>query len=92
MEFEKYLFRTALNSWRIAKYSDGSRVKLIAEHDKRGEAESIEFENIDEYETWIDSIVDDETALYNQALGVKLVLDALTKGGINGINKRFFKC
>ena len=77
MKFEKFLFGVALNGWSVGKYSDGERVILVAEHITKPDAESKEFDSEDDYENWIDNIVDSETAIYNQAQAVRLVLDAL---------------
>jgi hypothetical protein len=77
MKFEKYIFGTALNGWSIAKYTDGECVRIVAEHSDFEDAGERTFESVDAYEAWIDEIVDDETANYNKAQAVNLVLKAL---------------
>ena len=77
MKFEKYLFNTGLFGWSLAKYSDGERIEVIAEHEDGKTGESISFDSIEEYETWIDGIVDDETAITNGAEAANLVMKDL---------------
>ena len=77
MEFEKYVFGTFLNGWGIAKYTDGEEVRIVAEHSDYDNNGEMTFDSEEAYETWIDEIVDDETAIYNKAQAVNLVLDTL---------------
>ena len=77
MKFEKYVFGTALNGWSIAKYTDGERIRIVAEHSDHDDDGERIFNSEEDYENWIDNIVDSETAIYNQAQAVRLVLDAL---------------
>lgn len=84
MGFEKYLFKTALFGWSLAKYSDGESVRIVAEHENGEIGESASFSSVDEYEAWIDSIVDDKTAIYNGAESVRLVLEELEQSTLRG--------
>lgn len=77
MKFEKYVFGTLLNGWSIAKYTDGEKVKIVAEHSDYKDAGERTFQSHDDYEKWVDSLVDSETQTYNKALAVDLLLDAL---------------
>lgn len=77
MKFEKYVFGTALNGWSIAKYTEGDRVRIVAEHSDYGDAGERTFDSAEDYEIWIDGIVDDELAIYNKAQAVNVVLEAL---------------
>lgn len=77
MEFEKYIFGTALNGWSIAKYTDGEKVRIVAEHSDHEDAGERTFDSADAYEAWVDGVVDDETAIYNKAQAVNLMLEAL---------------
>ena len=79
MKFEKYVFGLALNGWSVAKYTSGEEIRIVAEHSDYANDGEKTFPNENEYICWIDGIVDDETATYNKALAVKLVLDALRK-------------
>lgn len=77
MEFQKWLFGTFLNNVGIAKYSDSNTIILVAKTIRGKKLGQRRFETLAEYREWIDSIVDDETAIYNRALAVELVQDAL---------------
>ena len=77
MKFEKYIFETLLNGWGVAKYTDDEKVRIVAEHSELPFLGERTFASEDAYETWIDGIVDDDTAIYNQAQAVNLVLKAL---------------
>jgi len=79
-EFEKFLFGTFLNNKGVAKYKDEKgRITLQIENIYRGVFQGLPvfFENNDEYEQWIDNIVDDETAIYNKALALDRVISAM---------------
>jgi len=79
-KFEKFLFSTFLNDKGVAKYRDEKgRITLKIEHASRGvfQGLSVFFENDNEYEQWIDNIVDDETAIYNKALALNRVISAI---------------
>ena len=79
-KFEKFLFSTFLNDRGVAKYIDEKgRITLKVEHASRGvfQGPPIFFENNNEYEQWIDNIVDDETAIYNKALALDRVISAM---------------
>ena len=78
MKFEKYVFSTALNGWSVAKYTDGEKVRIVAEHSDHESAGEKTFQSYDEYAEWVDGIVDSETQVYNRARAVDLLLDALT--------------
>ena len=61
-KFEKFLFSTFLNDRGVAKYIDEKgRITLKVEHASRGvfQGPPIFFENNNEYEQWIDNIVDE---------------------------------
>ena len=77
MKFEKYIFGTMLNGWSIAKYTDGEMIRIVAEHSEHDDDGERNFESENDYEIWIDSIVDDETAIYSPAEAVNRVLKAL---------------
>ena len=79
MKFDKYVFGIALNGWSIAKYMDGEKVKIVAEHSDHDDDGEMIFDSEDAYETWINGIVDDKTAIYNKAQALNLVLDALRR-------------
>ena len=79
-KFEKFLFSTFLNNKGVAKYRDEKgRITLKIEHMGRGVFQGLPvfFENNDEYEQWIDNIVDDETAIYNKALALDRTINAM---------------
>ena len=79
-EFEKFLFGTFLNNKGVAKYKvEKGRITLQIENIYRGVFQGLPvfFENNDEYEQWIDNIVDDETAIYNKALALDRVISAM---------------
>ena len=79
-KFEKFVFGTFLNDKGVAKYKDGKgRITLKIENVVRGVTQGfpVYFENDDEYEQWIDNIVDDETAIYNKALALDRVISAM---------------
>ncbi len=79
-KFKKFLFNTFLNERGVAKYIDEKgRITLKVEHASRGVFQGLPifFENSNEYETWIDNIVDDETAIYNKTLALDKVISAI---------------
>ena len=79
-KFEKFVFGTFLNNKGIAKYRDEKgRITIKVEHSSGGVVYGLPvfFESDAEYETWVDNIVTDETAIHNKALAVSLVIDAI---------------
>ena len=84
MKFEKYIFRTSLFGWSLAKYSAGKATKIVAEHESGKIGESASFASLEEYESWMDAIVDDETAISNGAEAVNLVLKELQQPTLIG--------
>lgn len=79
-KFEKFVFGTFLNNEGIAKYRDEKgRITVKVEHSSGGVVRGfpLHFDTDDEYEAWVDNIVDDETATYNKAMAVNLLIDAI---------------
>ena len=77
MQFEKYVFSTGFNDLSIAKYSNDNGNVLIQIEDHNGKSkqhESASFTSEDEYETWLDSITDENDQHYNKARAVSDVL------------------
>jgi len=79
-KFERFVFGTFLADKGIAKYRDEKgRITVKVEHISRGVFQGLPlfFETNDEYEAWVDNIVDDDTATYNKAMAVSLLIDAI---------------
>jgi len=79
MKFERYVFGVALFDWSVAKYTDGERVKLMAEHTDGRIAEDISFESQGEFEKWVDSVVDYNTQIEDQFESLRLILAEMEK-------------
>ncbi|MEE9338663.1 MAG: hypothetical protein V3U87_11335 [Methylococcaceae bacterium] len=72
------MFNLGINDWFVSKYSDGTRIKLVEENPVSGETGFKKlFKSKDTYNDWIDNVVDDETASYNQAQALTLLFEAL---------------
>ncbi len=84
MKFEKYIFGVELHGWSVAKYIDGDNVKLIAEHTDGKIGETVSFDSIDEYEAWVDSVVEYDIQIENQYEAVRLVLAEMGKTETTG--------
>ena len=79
-KFEKFVFGTFLADEGIAKYRDDKgRIIIKVENISRGVVRGFPlfFDTDDEYETWVDNIVDDDTAIYNKSLAVSLLRNAI---------------
>jgi len=75
-KFKKYVFGISLNNISVAKYlyQDGS-IEIVAEGS--GCAKGRIFKSEELYDEWIDRLVDDETAIFNKAKALDIVIDAL---------------
>ena len=77
-QFEKFMFGTALNGWSVAKYRDGEKRILVTEHNAHDrDQKEIVFENVEAFEVWIDDVVSDDDATYNQANAVNCLINAI---------------
>ncbi len=77
-KFEKYIFDVFINSWGIAMYSDGKRLKLVQENvNERSSENELIFDTEGEYDEWIDKIVSDRDAVYNKARALYSVLTVI---------------
>lgn len=75
MKFEKYLFSIEINGNVVEKYSDDEKIVLM--HKRGGKLQKkMTFENAEEYEAAIDSVVSDDDAVYNKANALNDVLKA----------------
>jgi len=77
--FQKSLFSMYINSRGVDKYeSESGEIKLVVTHAVDGDTGTFRtFGNEEEYEAWIDSVVDESDFYYNKARALNSVLNEL---------------
>lgn len=91
-QFQKYLFNTSINGVSVTKSvgEDGCiRLQIEGLNRRSSGHNSLIFVSQNEFEDWIDEVVDDETAHYNKAAALKRVLDAWAVGKIRFVIKKY---
>ena len=77
MKFEKYLFNLSLNNFSVTKYSDNKEIVLVVEKEEEAVSDPLVFEDKSKYETWLDTIVDENDMYYNKARALFDVINAI---------------
>lgn len=76
---EKDLFDQYLNGLGVKKFTNSSGGVLLVAWDvvSGHEIGKLEFEDVVDYEAWMDAVVSDEDAVYNRSRALHCVLNAM---------------
>jgi len=80
-KFEKFMFGMRVSDNAVVKYTnEKGQIRIVREYDNCNESKVFEkmyFENQEEFENFIDSVVSDEDAVYNKANALWNLIDAM---------------